>query len=74
MTVKNQRLLIHFFLPPSLLKVSKGYLWNGQIGNQTENEDWKHKMSIFKCQEPLRTGLVQSLQPYLARLVKADKG
>lgn len=73
-TVKNQRLLIHFFYLHLYGKVRKGYLWNGQIGNQTENEDRKQKMSIFKWQEPLGTGLVQSLQPYLAGLVKADEG
>jgi DNA helicase-2/ATP-dependent DNA helicase PcrA len=44
---------------------------NGVISH---NEDRKQKMSIFKCQEPLWTGLVQSLQPYLAGPVKADEG
>lgn len=37
-TMKNQGLFIPFFILV-FCKVRKGYLWNGHIGNQTENPE-----------------------------------
>lgn len=41
---KSQRLLIHCFIS-AFIKSHKSYLWKRQIGNQSENEDRKPKMS-----------------------------